>query len=84
MCILILHFLNMKTNEKRKKGPRKKGAHSFWKRGKRGPVFLFLTKINTVIKFNPKFNYKTQLFVVKLITQTQLIPLLDFLFVDCN
>ena len=70
MCILILHFLNMKTNEKRKRGPGKKGPTVFEKGEKRGPVFLFLTKINTVIKFNPKFNYKTQLFVVKLITYT--------------
>ena len=68
VCILILHFLNMKTNEKR--GPGKKGPTVFGKGEKRGPVFLFLTKINTVIKFNPKFNYKTQLFVVKLITYT--------------
>ena len=70
--------------KKEKRGPGKKEPTVFGKGEKRGPVFLFLTKINTVIKFNPKFNYKTQLFVVKLITQTQLIPLLDFLFVDCN
>ena len=54
--------------KKEKRGPGKKGPTVFGKGEKRGPVFL--TKINTVIKFNPKFNYKTQLFVVKLITYT--------------
>ena len=29
MCSLILHFLNMKINEKRKRGPGKKGPTVF-------------------------------------------------------
>ena len=56
--------------KKEKRGPGKKGPTVFGKGEKGDPVFLFLTKINTVIKFNPKFNYKTQFFVVKLITYT--------------
>ena len=28
--------------EKEKKGPMKKGTHSFWKRGKKGPSIFFL------------------------------------------